>query len=544
MNIAEIRQKYPQYENVSDEQLARGLHKKYYSNLDFNDFAKRIGYQPDMQTPQEDFAQKYGADALAQIQANNDAYNSGGKAVANGLRGAVDFLTGTAEGVNSGIDSVLSGATFGFYDKLNPEAKARREKLQQRAESAGLGGANKIAQGTADVSGMFLSPANYAGLRFIGKGANLASKATRSAGVSGAIGGLTGAANTENIDDLASNVAGGAGIGATIGGALPLAGGALKLAGKGFQQILGKTTGAGDKAIADAFTAGTQGDKSFLRKMAESINAEGLEKKVENNFNKIKQNRNRAYEEDITRLKLETADKKLDIKPVVEDIKAIIREEGGGAEYLVDDDTAQVLAKTKDTINKFYKDTSRHNLEGFDNLKKKLQDIVKTKEGTNADRIKTQIANSVKGQILKQSPEYKAIQDNYAKDSEILNDLKKVFSLNRNANSETILRKVQSTARNNANTDWSYRAQLLEQLDPTGEIQQEISANALNTWTPRGGLGGLVGMGGIFARDPALIAMSSPRLAGYGSYGLGRAVSKIPSGNISPYLAQYLANNQ
>lgn len=46
MNIAEIRQKYPQYDNISDEQLARGLHKKYYPTLDFDDFAQRIGYQP------------------------------------------------------------------------------------------------------------------------------------------------------------------------------------------------------------------------------------------------------------------------------------------------------------------------------------------------------------------------------------------------------------------------------------------------------------------------------------------------------------------
>jgi len=45
MNIAEIRQKYPQYDNISDEQLARGLHKKYYPTLDFDDFAQRIGYQ-------------------------------------------------------------------------------------------------------------------------------------------------------------------------------------------------------------------------------------------------------------------------------------------------------------------------------------------------------------------------------------------------------------------------------------------------------------------------------------------------------------------
>jgi hypothetical protein len=450
-----------------------------------------------------------------------------GGAIGGGIAGVVNALNG----------GKLSDIGAGIAEGWNNQQELR-QTLDDYAE-------RKPAEAMAiELGSSLANPVNKLGVGFIGKGANIASKAARSAGVGGAVGGLAGAGNTENIDDLASNVAEGAGMGAAVGGALPVVGGGLKLAGRGVEQILGKTTGAGDKAIADAFTAGTQGDKSFLRKMAESINAEGLEKKIENNFNKIKQARNMAYEEDITRLKLQTADKKLDIKPVIEDIKAIIRQEGGGADYLVDDNTAKVLSKTKDTINKFYKDSSRHNLEGFDNLKKKLQNIVNTKEGTNADRVKTQIANSVKGQILKQSPEYKAIQDNYARDSEILNDLKQVFSLNRNANSETILRKVQSTARNNANTDWGYRGQLLNKIDPTGEIQREISANALNTWTPRGLIGSGAFYGGIFSANPLLLAASSPRAIGYGAYGLGRAASKIPNVNISPYLAQLTASNQ
>lgn len=43
MNIAEIRQKYPQYEDLSDIELARGLHSKFYSDMDFNEFSSKIG---------------------------------------------------------------------------------------------------------------------------------------------------------------------------------------------------------------------------------------------------------------------------------------------------------------------------------------------------------------------------------------------------------------------------------------------------------------------------------------------------------------------
>jgi hypothetical protein len=41
----EIRQQYPQYSDLSDQQLVDGLHRKYYSDLSSEEFARRIGYQ-------------------------------------------------------------------------------------------------------------------------------------------------------------------------------------------------------------------------------------------------------------------------------------------------------------------------------------------------------------------------------------------------------------------------------------------------------------------------------------------------------------------
>jgi len=426
--------------------------------------------------------------------------------------------------------------TPSFKDRYNeivdPVVEAKKEYEQDKpVEAFGL-----------ELASSFANPVNIKAAGTIAKGATKTAKALRSIGAGSAVGGLSAIGATENLEDLPANTIKGTATGGAVGAVIPLAGMAIRGTGKALKQVLGKTTGAGDVAIADAFKAGQNAEKVFLDKMKGSIDAEGLERKVQNNFDKIKKARNMTYDDDITRLKQATYNKKLDINPVINDVKAIIRQEGGGAEYLVDDDTARVLSKTKETLNNFYKDKSRHNLEGFDNLKKALQNI-NTREGTNAERVKTQITNSVKGQILKQSPEYKAINDLYARDTELLNDLKKVFSLNRNANSETVLRKIQSTARNNANTDWSYRAQLLKKLDPAGEIQKEISANALNTWTPRGGLGGIVGFGGLFARDPVLIAASSPRAVGYGAYGLGRLSSAMPNvqaSKISPYVAQLI----
>ena len=44
MNISEVRQKYPQYSDMSDGELARGLHQKFYSDIPYSDFLKRIDF--------------------------------------------------------------------------------------------------------------------------------------------------------------------------------------------------------------------------------------------------------------------------------------------------------------------------------------------------------------------------------------------------------------------------------------------------------------------------------------------------------------------
>jgi hypothetical protein len=44
MNIADIRKKFPQYGDMSDDELVRGIHQKHYSDMDFGDFSSRVGY--------------------------------------------------------------------------------------------------------------------------------------------------------------------------------------------------------------------------------------------------------------------------------------------------------------------------------------------------------------------------------------------------------------------------------------------------------------------------------------------------------------------
>lgn len=64
MNISEIRAKYPQYNDLSDEQLAKGFHKKFYSDMDYNEFASKIGLKSQLQPMTEQ--QKLQAEMMAE----------------------------------------------------------------------------------------------------------------------------------------------------------------------------------------------------------------------------------------------------------------------------------------------------------------------------------------------------------------------------------------------------------------------------------------------------------------------------------------------
>lgn len=53
-SIKEIRAQYPQYEDMSDEQLAKALHQKFYSDMDFAEFSKRVGLSQESSAPDEE----------------------------------------------------------------------------------------------------------------------------------------------------------------------------------------------------------------------------------------------------------------------------------------------------------------------------------------------------------------------------------------------------------------------------------------------------------------------------------------------------------
>jgi len=76
--IKDIRAQYPQYDDLSDEQLADAMHRKFYSDIPQDEFNARIGMQPKPQAPKpvrQTAPQTSGSNPQAYVKAFSDAAN-------------------------------------------------------------------------------------------------------------------------------------------------------------------------------------------------------------------------------------------------------------------------------------------------------------------------------------------------------------------------------------------------------------------------------------------------------------------------------------
>jgi hypothetical protein len=165
-NIAEIRQQYPQYSDLSDEQLAQGLHKKYYSDLPFEDFSARIGLQSGApQAPQQQPADPTAGDRANAVAAG---FNRGVAGLAglpvDTIQNIIDLgkaLSGTVYRETTGNDipqaltvnsdrSGMVGSGAYFQKMLGAAGEVPREDLtSQRLLAAGGQGASAALTGPA-----------------------------------------------------------------------------------------------------------------------------------------------------------------------------------------------------------------------------------------------------------------------------------------------------------------------------------------------------------------------------------------------------------
>lgn len=111
--LKEFRTKYPQYDEMSDADLAKALHRKYYSDIPFDDFSRSIGL-----TPSTGAGSNSGAQAVPQTQggarpAQTQPDTSFGRGLALGTQDVGKGLANVAGAPNDIATLILNGLAGG-----------------------------------------------------------------------------------------------------------------------------------------------------------------------------------------------------------------------------------------------------------------------------------------------------------------------------------------------------------------------------------------------------------------------------------------------
>ena len=109
MNLQQFRQQYPQYDDLSDKELADKLYNSNYSDMDRSEFDQKIGYTPAPTTPQP---QKSSMDQVL------DVLRSAGDAISGlTVEETIEYLNKNGS-LPGGIGGTIAGGIIGFLSPL------------------------------------------------------------------------------------------------------------------------------------------------------------------------------------------------------------------------------------------------------------------------------------------------------------------------------------------------------------------------------------------------------------------------------------------
>ncbi|WEZ84643.1 hypothetical protein P6U16_08745 [Rhizobium sp. 32-5/1] len=159
-SLAEIRQQYPQYEDMSDEALAGALHAKFYSDMPEDEFRSKIGLRSGNGTEQVPGGDGLALNATAGL--NNAIYSTLGAPV-DLARGAINL---GARGINAvaGTDiSPIPSDSFGGSESISGMFGAVGVPEPKDIMAATTG--ERIARGMGEGVGYAVAPeAAFSGL--------------------------------------------------------------------------------------------------------------------------------------------------------------------------------------------------------------------------------------------------------------------------------------------------------------------------------------------------------------------------------------------
>ncbi len=319
-----------------------------------------------------------------------------------------------------------------------------------------------------------------------------------------------------------------------------------KTTGKVATELAGLTTGAGSEAIRQAVQAGkTGGDVQRLLTGEMRGTSEGTDV-VSQATGKLKEmalERGKEYQTTKAGLKLEELP--VDIGKVRQSFNEFVDSKKFEGMSELSEKAQKKLTKIEKIIDEFEANPKLHNAKGLDMLKRRVD--AEYPSGLNvgdSGLVVSEIRNKIKKQILTEAPEYGKVMKAYEQAISLEKKIMKELSLGNKTAAGTALRKLQSVMRNNVNTNYGNRLDMLKNLDP--DLLPQLAGQALSSKTPRGLQGLSAGSVAAYGIPTALsglispaalagIPLQSPRLMGEIALKAGQAqryAGKVPTGDI------------
>lgn len=333
-------------------------------------------------------------------------------------------------------------------------------------------------------------------------------------------------------------VAGKVGEVAAAAGRLP--GAAIaKTAGGLAEKVAGATTGVDSAAIRTAAQAGLEGGdagKAFLQNLTGSADPAQVVTEAKQAVSQMRQERGNLYRQEMAKIGADNT--VLDFQKIDDAVQKVagVKTYKGQSLSPKTEGVRQELTQAVDEW-KNLPAGDFHTAEGLDALKQKIGNIRdSTQRGTPDRLVADNVYNAIKNTITDQAPEYAKVMKGYQEASDLVREMETTLSMDPKASIDTSLRKLQSALRNNVNTNYGRRAELVDFLQRAGapHLMQKLAGQMLSTAMPRG-LGRTLASGEMassaatfFAGHPAAaaalagsVAASSPALVGGTAYALG-----------------------
>lgn len=239
--LAEIRQQYPDYADMSDGALADALHYKFYSDMPREEFNAKIGLAPQSQAYTDALA---AGSKASQMLGKPTSANLGDRAqsFAQGIIEGLPIVGPTLENARVEADALLAQLPGGMTpEEVRAKAAERKQFLQENAGNERLAGNITGAVVPLAAAGMVSAPVGTALGMTGGLGSQFVLGGLSSAAISAADAKARGATNEDAIWSGA--------IGGAAGGLAPLA---IKGAGMAFNTLLGRSVPKAPQAVARA----------------------------------------------------------------------------------------------------------------------------------------------------------------------------------------------------------------------------------------------------------------------------------------------------